>query len=104
MMQKRKSKYGITEEQFNSLLEAQGGKCAICQNVLNHRDSGDDYRGREYCLHVDHNHETGIVRGLLCGRCNRGLGFFGDDVELLSAAWVYLLAHDCFPNLIGAGV
>lgn len=55
-----KRRYGITLEQYNALLEQQGGACAICQRVPK--------AGR---LHVDHDHKTKVVRGLLCYRCNR---------------------------------
>ena len=66
---------------FDALLASQGGGCAIC-----------GYRvkpgGRR--LNVDHDHKTGVVRGLLCARCNRGLGWFSDDPQRLKAAAVYL--------------
>ena len=77
----RKRLYGLTEEQFQTMLSSQDGKCSIC--------------GRERSqlvkqLCVDHDHETGKVRGLLCDKCNRGLGFFNDDHELLKKALNYL--------------
>lgn len=62
--------YGISRDEYVSLLAAQGGACAICRSP--------DFRGRTPC--VDHDHETGAVRGILCDRCNTGLGYF-DDVE-----------------------
>lgn len=73
-------KYGITAEQYAEMLFLQGGVCAICKGP------GKAY-GR---LHVDHNHETGRIRGLLCNTCNAGLGQLRDDVELLRAAIAYL--------------
>ena len=72
--------YGLTQVAFNQLLEAQGGACAICRVLL---DLG---RG----THVDHDHGSGLVRGILCGRCNRGIGVFKDDAALLRAAATYL--------------
>lgn len=57
-----KHRYGITPEQWQEMFEAQGGKCALCPNT-----------GRAYRLCVDHNHETGQVRGLLCQRCNTAI-------------------------------
>lgn len=71
--------YGITIEQYDAMLEAQGGVCAICG-----ADPG------ERTLAVDHNHADGRVRGLLCDNCNNGLGRFQDDPELLLAAAQYL--------------
>ena len=72
--------YGLTLEAFAALLEAQGGRCAICQS--------EDPRARNW--HVDHCHESEEVRGVLCGPCNTGLGHFGDDPERLESAIQYL--------------
>lgn len=69
-------KYGIEPEEFDRLLTEQGGHCAICPAT-------DD-------LCVDHNHETGKVRGILCRHCNAGLGQFRDDLERMRAAVKYL--------------
>lgn len=83
----RKSKfkrtYGITFEQYESMLEAQGGGCAICH--------AKEPSNRTKFFAVDHCHETGKVRGLLCTKCNRGLGFFNDKSTLLQAASSYLI-------------
>ncbi len=73
--------YGLEPGQFDAMLAAQGGGCAIC-----HEPASSDGRG----LHVDHDHETGRVRGLLCNSCNHGLGKFRDDPALLRAAIKYL--------------
>jgi hypothetical protein len=72
--------YGITLEQYDALHEAQQGKCKICQN-----ECGSGRR-----LAVDHCHETGRVRGLLCVLCNTGIGKFRDNPALLAAAIEYL--------------
>lgn len=72
--------YGITPEDYDEMHAAQGGVCAICL--------GDCPTGRR--LAVDHCHETGSVRGLLCLKCNTGIGKFGDSPELLLAAADYL--------------
>lgn len=72
-------KFGITLEEYDALLDAQDGRCAIC---------GARPEGR--MLDVDHDHATGIVRGLLCNNCNRGIGHLGDDAERLLAAAAYL--------------
>jgi len=70
--------YGITVDDYNKMLEEQGGRCVICT---------DD----NVPLAVDHNHDTGEVRGLLCRKCNSGLGMFKDNDLLLIAAAGYLL-------------
>lgn len=77
--------YGITRAEYEAMLEAQGGGCAICGAEMR-----DSTRMR---LCVDHCHDTGRVRGLLCGHCNRGLGSFSDSLEMLDKARAYLLAH-----------
>ena len=76
--------YGITMEDYNRMLEEQGGRCAICH--------GDDPKSPARVNHwyVDHCHTTGKVRGLLCNACNRALGNFGDSIENLERAILYL--------------
>lgn len=73
----RKRKYGLEPAQFDAMVEAVDGKCQICGVAPE-------------ALCVDHSHTTGIVRGLLCKRCNYGLGMFRDKQELLLAAAAYL--------------
>lgn len=80
--------YGITVAEYDALLAAQGGKCAVCRSP--------DPRGRKGATRyffVDHCHVTGAVRGLLCMPCNAGIGNLGDDPEVVGAALAYLLAH-----------
>lgn len=72
--------YGIGQVQYDALLEAQGGVCAICSE------------NREL-LAVDHDHTTGEVRGLLCNPCNRGIGLLKDDPDRMLAAAMYVLAN-----------
>lgn len=79
----QKRVYGITPDVKTAMLSAQGGKCAICRCILR------DTKGMDK-VSIDHNHETGVVRGLLCGRCNIGLGMFHDNQGFLSAAISYL--------------
>jgi len=67
--------YGLTPGDYDKLFEEQSGKCKICGTT----DPGASYK----YLSVDHDHETGEVRGLLCNSCNRALGFFKDDTNLL---------------------
>ena len=76
-------RYGITHADFEHQLRVQGGRCAICNTP--HTASP---------LHVDHDHDTAALRGLLCTACNVGLGQFHDDVELLEAATHYLRRFD----------
>jgi Recombination endonuclease VII len=71
-----KRKFGLTLDEYDQLLEAQGGGCAIC-----------GAKPGKISLHVDHDHETGEIRGLLCFRCNGGLGQFKElAARLLRAA------------------
>jgi hypothetical protein len=77
-----KRRYGITREDYNLLLGSQKNCCAICKT---------ETVGRNHTyFHVDHDHNTGRVRGLLCDKCNRGLGYFEDDSFLLERASIYL--------------
>lgn len=78
-------RYGITGQQYVEMLEAQGGGCAICKATESNRSSRR--------LSVDHDHLTGKVRGLLCSRCNHGLGLFRDDPGVLQVARDYLLTN-----------
>jgi hypothetical protein len=73
--------YGLTPEAYAALLETQDARCAICRT---------DTPGGKGGWHVDHNHATGLVRGLLCTNCNQGLGQFADDPDRLRAAADYL--------------
>lgn len=74
-------RHGITQKQFQEMLDDQLGKCKIC--------------GKELVVskltHIDHDHKTGATRGLLCHNCNRGLGYFHDDLALLISAHEYLV-------------
>lgn len=74
-----KSKYKMTIEQFDEMLLNQGGMCAICD--------------QEAELKVDHDHETGKVRALLCHSCNVGIGHLRDSIELIAKAGDYLKKH-----------
>ena len=78
----RRRKYGVTPEQFTRLFEAQGSQCAICLAT----NAG----GRDNTWNLDHNHTTGKPRGVLCARCNVGLGCFDDDAARLEQAVDYL--------------
>ena len=78
-----KKRYDMTMEDYDGLHEEQEGMCAICGAM-----EGGTTRSRK--LHVDHNHTTGDVRGLLCNECNTGLGKFKDDTAILKNAITYL--------------
>jgi hypothetical protein len=75
---KRKISYGLSKEDFFKMLQAQDNKCAICKMGIN-----------ESC-HVDHCHDTNIVRGLLCGGCNTGIGMLQDNPDILEEAARYM--------------
>ncbi|MGY1810474.1 endonuclease VII domain-containing protein [Blastococcus sp. SYSU D00669] len=72
-------RYGISAQEADLMLEAQGGLCAICELAP--------------AAHVDHDHETGAVRQLLCFNCNGGLGQFKDDPAVMRAAAAYVERH-----------
>ena len=74
-----KWKYGIDIEEYNNLLHSQKGLCAIC---------GGNNKGKRLC--VDHRHDTGKIRGLLCTTCNKAVGQLGDTPESLRKALEYL--------------
>lgn len=71
-MQVRQRKYDIEPKDWHSMLKSQGSRCAIC---------GTEDPQHKYGWHTDHDHETGEVRGILCGRCNNLLGRMGDTYE-----------------------
>lgn len=74
-------KYGITKKEYDGMLERQGGVCAVCQT------SSWGKKGP----HIDHCHESGDVRGLLCTRCNSAAGLLDDLPEKAFLLWRYLL-------------
>jgi hypothetical protein len=78
--------YGLTNDQFLELLSSQSGACGICGSVFG---AGD--------IVIDHDHRTGAARGLLCQRCNRGLGCFRDDATIMSTAADYVRAGGTIP-------
>ena len=83
----RMKKYGLSKDSFDALFEAQSGVCRICGVPLVEGSTAGDG------LAVDHNHETGETRALLCNNCNRGLGMFRDSPSLLLAAASYVTKH-----------
>lgn len=83
-------RYGVGQAEFDEMLAEQGGVCAIC--------GADDPK------HVDHDHRTGWVRGILCFNCNGGLGQFRDSPEFLAGAITYLKGTTWQRALIHPGV
>jgi Recombination endonuclease VII len=77
-------RYGLTRADYDQMLAAQHGRCAVC------RSKTPKGPGR---WHIDHDHITGQVRGLLCNNCNRGIGYFSDDPEVIKAAARYVTRH-----------
>lgn len=74
----RLRKTGVSNEQYQKKLLDQDGVCAICKGTCTK------------ALAADHDHDTGVFRGLLCNSCNRGLGYFKDNMKLLKEAYKYL--------------
>ena len=87
-----KRMFGVTPEQVDAMMETQGGCCAICGDHWETK-SVDVRIGRPRMLGLDHNHQTGALRQLLCEVCNRGVGMFRDSPSLLRAAADYLEHH-----------
>lgn len=79
---RRIKEYGISNEHYNRMLEEQSGVCAICGR--------DDLSEKGKCLAVDHCHKTNKIRGLLCSRCNLGMGIFEDSIVKLQQVIEYL--------------
>lgn len=84
--QKLLNAFGIDILEYNKLLEAQDGVCAIC----NKKESVVGNNNKLKSLAVDHCHTTGRIRGLLCQKCNQALGLFEDSIENLISATNYL--------------
>jgi hypothetical protein len=81
-------RYGLSVEQYNAMLAAQGGRCETCPNAF------DDTRSGRAC--VDHHHATGKVRALLCGSCNAALGMAKENPVILRALARYLETHHTY--------
>lgn len=79
-----KREYGLSKEQYDLLVENHKSRCAICNE---HNDN------LTHSLCIDHNHDTGKVRGLLCKKCNTMIGLANDDVELLQKGIAYLCSY-----------
>lgn len=80
-----KSKYGLSEQGYDQMFQAQKGLYAICKTP--------EAECPKHRLFVDHCHNTDAIRGLLCSKCNAAIGLLGDDVNLLMAAKDYIESH-----------
>ena len=78
--QQRNRRYGLLPKDYNTMLEEQDNKCKICLGEFNDQT----------VTNIDHCHTTNKVRGILCPHCNRGLGQFKEDIEVLTKAINYL--------------
>jgi Recombination endonuclease VII len=82
-----KNKYGISFEDYEAMLKKQNGLCAICRNPSTRVDARSKKIQR---LNIDHCHTTRKVRGLLCSKCNHGIGLFGDNILLFESCIRYI--------------
>ena len=80
-----RKKYGVTLQWYEETFSRQNGVCAICK-----QPESSVIKGKVIAMPIDHDHNTGKVRGLLCTKCNRGIGLFRDDINLLKSAIEYL--------------
>ena len=76
--------YGVSTEALKNILSEQNNKCGICNSDLDNSKN----------THIDHCHTTGKIRGILCQKCNHGIGLFKDSTEILKRAILYLGKHD----------
>lgn len=82
--------YGITPEQYQEIYDSQGGRCAICKEEL----------VSDKKTHLDHDHRTKWVRGILCNNCNCAIGLLKDDVDVLQSAISYLVNNPTPPEFV----
>ena len=91
METQRKTHYGMFPEEYEARIKKQKNRCALCglsEQMINYRT------GKRQALSVDHNHKTKKNRDLLCQMCNRGIGFFGEDINLLRKVIQYLKKYE----------
>jgi hypothetical protein len=84
-----KRTYGVNADDYEVMAEAQGWACAVCER----EDERERQDGGDFVLSVDHDHETGRVRQLLCHRCNTAIGLLRDDPKLADRIAEYLRLH-----------
>lgn len=83
------NRYGITMKWYDDAFKIQDGRCAICYGVSDNKKSA---------LCIDHCHTTNKVRGLLCNKCNLGLGHFKDNLDIMKSALLYLETYVELPS------
>jgi Recombination endonuclease VII len=88
-----KRTYGITTLEYERILKLQNNKCAICGSDSDVRVVGTTGRKKKFRLAIDHDHETGKVRALLCNKCNMFVGHIENNKELLPVVLKYLKDH-----------
>lgn len=79
-----KTFYNLTLEQYNEMLAKQQNRCLICK---------EEFNGTPYGQQIDHDHKTGKIRGILCGKCNTLLGLAHENIEILANAISYIEAN-----------
>ena len=85
----RRRRLGMEPHEYDQLLDEQEGVCAICKGKCITKTT----TGTQKSLAADHDHGTGVIRGLLCARCNTAIGLLGDDPAIVAAALAYLSSH-----------
>lgn len=80
-------KFNIGKVEYDTILNKQNGCCAICGE---REDIVNKFNHKKISLSIDHDHVSGAIRGLLCGKCNKALGLFKDDIDLMLKAIGYL--------------
>jgi hypothetical protein len=89
--------YNITEDEVITMLVKQNNRCCICDVEFTPRPG--TMKTKHLTYHIDHDHATGGARGLLCQKCNLGIGYFNDDVILLNRVVEYLTLYQAKINL-----
>lgn len=90
-----KRRYGMTLDDYETMLASQNGVCAICKKPETHQSRGSEVQP----LSVDHSHTTKRVRGLICDSCNKGIQAFRDDPELIQRAIEFLENDQTMPTM-----
>lgn len=80
--------FGLTEEEYENMVKLQDGSCAICLKPETYL-----HKGVLQNLAIDHDHNTGKVRALLCAKCNKGIGIFNENTETMKSAIRYIEFH-----------